>query len=51
VVTGFSWVSVPENALLEKTKDPPDTGGLRAVGRGTARYPIMIELIADIADE
>jgi hypothetical protein len=37
--------------LPEKQKDPPDTGGLRAVGRRTARYPMMIELIADIADE
>jgi hypothetical protein len=46
--TGLSWRI--GDRFPENKKTPRGTGGLRAVGRGTARYPIIV-LIADIADE
>jgi hypothetical protein len=48
VVTGFSWRGwwIPENKKTPRIREVcAQSGGV------TARYPMMMELIADIADE
>jgi hypothetical protein len=46
VATGLSWCRFPENKKTPRTREV-----CAQSGEVTARYPIMIVLIADIADE